>query len=266
MTTGTNVAQLERWLSVIGGSALAAYGLKRRSVGGLVLAGAGGVLVWRGATGHCPLFEALGVSTAGAGQERQVSVPYGRGIQVEKSITIHAAAERIYSFWRNFENLPRFMENLQSVEVIDEKRSRWVAKGPAAFDAGWEAEIINEVPDELIAWRSVDDSRVDNAGSVHFTPASGGGATEVKVVLRYDPPAGKLGAAVSRVFGEDPQRQIEEDLRRLKRLMETGAAKPDPNRKPAARKSELRPADARGAVHPEALAGDADLLEPPHRR
>ena len=220
--TETNVAHAERWLSVVAGSALTAYGLNRRSAPGLLISGLGAVLVWRGATGHCPAYAALGFSTAEHDDARQVSVPYGRGTQVEKTVTINASAESLYTFWRNFENLPRFMENLESVEVIDSKRSRWVADGPAGIDAEWEAEIINEIPNELIGWRSVEGSRVDNAGSVHFTPAAGGRGTEVKVVLRYDPPGGKLGALVSRLFGEDPDWQVQEDLRRLKMLIETG--------------------------------------------
>jgi len=220
--TETNVAHVERWLSVVAGSALAAYGLKRRSVPGFLVSGLGAVLVWRGATGRCPAYAALGVSTAEHDGGRQVSVPYGRGTQVEKTVTINATPESLYAFWRNFENLPRFMENLESVEVIDSKRSRWVADGPAGIDAEWEAEIINEIPNELIGWRSVEGSRIDNAGSVHFTPAAGGRGTEVKVVLRYDPPGGKLGAMVSRIFGEDPDWQVQEDLRRLKMLIETG--------------------------------------------
>jgi uncharacterized membrane protein len=215
--TEINVADVERWLSVVAGSALAAYGLKRRSIPGLVLAGLGGALVWRGATGHSLLYEALGVSTA-PDRGEQVSVPYGRGIRVEKSVTINSTPEKLYSFWRNFENLPRFMDHLQSVEVIDEKRSHWVAKGPAKIKAEWDAEIINEIPNELIGWRSVDGSRVDNAGSVHFTPASRG--TKVRVLLRYDPPAGAIGAAVAKMFGEDPAKQVKEDLQRLKELIE----------------------------------------------
>ena len=220
-STEQNVAGPERWISVIAGSALAAYGLKRRSIPGLVLSGLGGFLVWRGTTGRCILYEALGISTAEP-QGDQVSVPYGHGIRVEKSVTINSTPERLYRFWRNFENLPRFMDHLESVKVIDDKHSHWVAKGPARIKAEWEAEIINEVPNELIGWRSVDGSRVDNAGSVHFKPAAGGRGTEVKVVLRYDPPAGLLGAAFAKVFGEDPAFQVQEDLRRLKELVETG--------------------------------------------
>lgn len=215
----TNVSHPERWLSVVGGTALAAYGLTRRSLAGLALAATGGVLVWRGATGRCMLYGALGISTAEVTQPDNVSVPYGKGIRVEKSVMINATPEQLYAFWRNFENLPRFMSHLQSVKMIDEKRSHWCTKGPAGMDAEWDAEIINEVPNELIGWRSVDGS-INNAGSVHFTPTPRG--TEVKVVLRYDPPAGILGAAVAKIFGEDPGRQVQEDLRLFKQLVETG--------------------------------------------
>lgn len=220
-STGPNVGESERWLSVIAGSAVAAYGLKRRSIPGMVLAAVGGALVWRGASGRCPVYGVAGISTADE-YPRHVSVPYGKGIRVEKSVTINSTPDRLYAFWRNFENLPRFMDHLQSVQVIDDKRSRWSAKGPARLRAEWEAEIINEVPNELIGWRSVDGSRVDNAGSVHFTEATGGRGTEVKVVLRYDPPGGILGAAFAKLFGEDPKHQIGEDLRRLKQIIETG--------------------------------------------
>ena len=222
-TAQKNVSDPERWISVIGGSAIAAYGLKMRSIPGLVLSAVGGALVWRGATGHCAVYESLGLSTAvETDDDRQVSVPYGRGVRVEKSVTINAAPEQVYAFWRNFENLPRFMQNLESVEVHDSKRSKWTAKGPAGSNVDWEAEIINEVPKELIGWRSVDGSQVDNAGSVHFKPATGGRGTEVRVILRYDPPAGKFGAKISKILGEDPALNVQEDLRRLKMLLETG--------------------------------------------
>src|SRR5437762_4217982 len=196
-----------RWVSVIACGAIAAYGLTRRSVSGLAIAAVGGGLVWHG------------VATSD-GKHDQVSVPYGRGIRVEEAVTVNASASDLYQFWRNFENLPRFMDHLESVHVEDSKHSHWRAKGPIGLKAEWDAEIINEVPNELIGWRSVDGSNVDNAGSVHFTPTQRG--TEVKVVLRYDPPGGALGAAVAKVFGEDPRRQVREDLRRFKQLVETG--------------------------------------------
>jgi len=221
METTINVNNPERWFSVVAGAALAAYGLTRRSIAGLVLAGVGGGLVWRGATGHCHVYEAMGLSSAPV-EDDNVSVPYGRGIRVEKSVTINRSPEELYRFWRNFENLPRFMSHLKSVAVLDEKRSHWVAKGPAGSEAEWDAEIINEVPNELIGWRSVDGSQINNAGSVHFTRTIANRGTEVKVILRYDPPGGVLGAIVAKLFGEDPERQVQEDLRTLKQILETG--------------------------------------------
>jgi uncharacterized membrane protein len=167
------------------------------------------------------VYESMGLSTAEE-QGDQVSVRYGRGVRVEKAVTINASPEVLYAFWRRFENLPLFMHNLEAVQVHDEKRSHWVAKGPASSKVEWDAEIINEIPNELIGWRSIEGSQIDNAGSVHFTPASGGRGTEVKVVLRYDPPAGVMGARISRILGEDPALNVQEDLRRLKRLIETG--------------------------------------------
>lgn len=218
--TTINVNDPERWFSVVAGAAMAAYGLTRRSIAGLVVAGLGGALVWRGASGHCLVYESLGLSTAPA--DDNVSVPYGRGIRVEKSVTINRSPEELYRFWRNFENLPRFMSHLKSVNVIDDKRSHWVAKGPAGSEAEWDAEVINEISNELIGWRSVDGSQVSNAGSVHFTRSVANRGTEVKVILRYDPPGGVLGAVIAKVFGEDPARQVQEDLRTLKQILETG--------------------------------------------
>ena len=115
------------------------------------------------------------------------------------------------------------MDHLEAVTVFDDRRSHWTARGPAGSRVEWDAEIHNEIPNELLAWRSLPGSEVDNAGSVHFTPTDTGD-TEVRVVLRYDPPAGRLGAVVARLFGEDPSRQVAEDLRRLKQVVESGEA------------------------------------------
>jgi uncharacterized membrane protein len=216
----TNVNHPERWFSVVTGAALAAFGLKRRTTLGWISAAAGSVLLWRGATGHCFVYDALGISTADDSPSGNVSVPYGKGVRVEKSVTVNATPERLYSFWRNFENLPRFMSHLQSVTVMDSKRSHWKTKGPAGTDVEWDAEVINEVPNELIGWRSVEESEVNHAGSVHFHDTGRG--TEVKVILLYDPPAGRLGDAIAKVFGEDAGRQVQEDLRLFKQLIETG--------------------------------------------
>jgi uncharacterized membrane protein len=215
-----NVGTVERWASVVVGSALTVWGLRARDAAGIALAALGGAIAWRGASGRCPVYGALGVSTAGEADDDNVSVAYGRGVRVEHSVRIDASPERLYAFWRNFENLPRFMHNLESVTVRDRNRSHWVAKGPLGSKVEWEAEIINEVPNELIGWRSVEGSQIDNAGSVHFTPDGRG--TIVRVLLRYDPPAGVVGATVSKLLGEDPSLNVEEDLRRMKSLVETG--------------------------------------------
>ena len=218
-----NVGQAERWVSAVGGGALALYGLTRGSMGGVALALIGGSLVYRGVAGHCTVYQAAGINTAGTeGDNPFVSVRGGHGTKVEKSVTIDRPPAELYGFWRNFENLPRFMKHLESVKVSGDERSHWVAKGPAGTSVEWDAEVYNEKENEMIAWRSLEGSEVANAGSVHFEPAAGGRGTVVRVVLKYDPPAGKLGAAVARLFGESPSQQIDEDLRRFKQLMETG--------------------------------------------
>ncbi len=214
-----NVGDLERTLSAVGGGALALYGLSRGTVGGLCLAGLGGALLYRGLTGHCDVYCALGVSTADE-HGRMTSIPAGSGVKVERSVTINRPADDLYLYWVNFENLPNFMRHLESVKRIDGRRSHWVAKAPLGMSAEWDAEVHTARPNELISWRSLPGSEVDTAGSVHFLPR--GGATEVRVVLKYDPPAGKVGAAVARWLGEAPEQQIAEDLNEFKRLMEAG--------------------------------------------
>ncbi len=220
-----NVGQTERWISAIGGGALALYGLTRGSLGGVALVVVGAALVHRGVTGHCNLYEATGINTAQGGGLRDasnVSVPAERGIKLEKSITINREPAEVYAFWRNFENLPRFMNHLESVTVTGEGRSHWVAKAPAGTSVEWDAETYNERENEFIAWRTLEGADVASAGSVHFEPAPGGRGTVVRVSLKYDPPGGRLGAAVAKLFGENPEQQIDDDLRRFKQLMETG--------------------------------------------
>jgi uncharacterized membrane protein len=145
-----------------------------------------------------------------------------RAIEVRETTTIAAPAEALYMFWRDLRNLPRFMEHLLAVEVVDERRSRWTAAGPAGVSTEWDAEIVEDQPHQLIAWRSIGGAEVDNRGSVTFAPASGGVATDVVVELRYAPPGGRLGLVVAKLMGDDPARQVRSDLRTLKRLLETG--------------------------------------------
>ena len=223
--TSVNVGQTERWISSVGGGALALYGLTRGSLGGIALAVVGGALLHRGMTGHCNVYDAIGYDTAGGRGLRSsenVSVRGERGTKLEKSVTINRSPEELFRFWRNFENRPRFMNHLESVHVTGGNRSHWVAKAPAGTTVEWDAEVYNEKENELIAWRSLEGADVDNAGSVRFERAPGGRGTVVRVVLKYDPPGGVIGAAVARLFGENPEQQVDEDLRRFKQLMETG--------------------------------------------
>ncbi|MGH7514890.1 MAG: SRPBCC family protein [Gemmatimonadales bacterium] len=216
-----NVGDAERWVSGILGAALIGYGLSRgRLRGVLVPIGLG--LVGRAVTGRSRVNRALGRNSA-RGERRSpvASLEAGEGTRLEQTVVIARPREELFQFWRRFDNLPRFMDNLQSVTVLDGRRSHWVAKGPLGALVEWDAEIHNEIRDELIAWRSLPGSDVDQAGSVHFMPGHGGG-TEVRVVLRYATPAGRVGEAIGQVLGEDPGRQIADDLRRLKQVMEAG--------------------------------------------
>jgi uncharacterized membrane protein len=219
-----DVGKTERLVSGLAGVALIALSLRKRRLRPILFPLATG-LIARALTGRGPARRALG----GLTRREQRGSPVGRvgrgqGTRVEQSVTINRPVLEVYRFWRNFENLPRFMDHLEAVTVIDENRSHWVAKGPAGTRVEWDAVIHNEMDDELIAWRSLPGSEINNAGSVHFTPSVDGANTVVRVVLSYEPPAGKLGAAVVKLLGEDPSKQIAEDLRRLKQVMDSGDA------------------------------------------
>ncbi len=210
-----NVGDIERWVSGIAGAALALYGLRRRSVGGTALAAVGAGLIYRSLTGRSLLYEALDlrlIRTTG-GQQR---------IEVVKAMTINRSPEELYRFWRNFENLPTVMRHLESVTVRDDRRSHWTAKGPAGSHIAWDAEIVNEKVNQLIAWQSCEGADIEHWGVVRFVPAPGGRGTEVTVELEYAPIAGAFGATIAKLFGEEPAQQIEEDLRQFKQLMEAG--------------------------------------------
>ena len=235
---GGNISEPERLASLVGGGALALFGLSRRSLGGLGLAALGGGLLYRGITRHCPMYEKLGMNTAEvdydayydsddkdseAAAERAKHTEVEHGIVVEKSVTVNRPRAEVYKFWRNLENLPQFMSHLESVKETDSKHSKWTASAPLGTHVEWEAEITNERENEVIAWRSLPDSTVHNTGSVRFHHAADGIGTEVKVVLQYNPPGSAVGAAFARLFGEEPSQQVEEDLQRFKEVLEGNA-------------------------------------------
>lgn len=144
-------------------------------------------------------------------------------MEVTRAITVGRSPGEVYAFWRDFENLPLFMYHLQFVEDSGGGRSHWVAKGPAGRNVEWDAEIVEDLPAERIAWRTVGrDDDIEHSGSVSFIPAAGNRGTEVQVQLMYDPPGGKFGVTLARLFGEEPGQQIEDDLRRFKQMVELG--------------------------------------------
>jgi uncharacterized membrane protein len=143
-------------------------------------------------------------------------------VRVAYAVTINRSPEELYRFWRDFQNLPRFMKHLKSVQALVDKRSHWVAKGPAGTKVEWDAEIVEDRSNEFIAWRSLEGADVDNVGSVQFERAPGGRGTVVRVNMWYRPPAGVVGATLAKLFGEDPEWQIKDDLRRFKQIMEIG--------------------------------------------
>jgi uncharacterized membrane protein len=222
MTSEMNVAEIERWASALGGAALAVYGVRQRSITGAMILASGGALIYRGATGHCPAYAAAGVNTARNDYDTKTALGGSRGVNVEVAVTINRPPQELYGFWRNFENLPRFMDHLVSVEPIDHRRSHWSAKAPGGRRVQWTAEVINEIPNELIGWRTLDGADVVSAGSVRFKDAGGRRGTEVHVHLQYNPPAGKIGAAIAWMLGHEPSQVIQEDLRKFKQLMEAG--------------------------------------------
>jgi uncharacterized membrane protein len=208
-----NVGDLERGLSLIGGGALVLYGL-RRSLGNLALMLGGGALIYRGLTGYCAAYQALGVNTA----HRDT----GHGVALGATITVNKPAAEVYRFWRHLENHPRFMQHLESVVTTNGKRSHWVAKAPLPAPIEWDADIVAERENAMLSWRSLPGADVENAGTVRFRELPNGRGTEVRVRLEYAPPGGVVGVAVANLFKTLTEQQLKEDLRRFKQIIETG--------------------------------------------
>ena len=217
-----NVGESERLMSTVAGAALVLAGLSRGRACGLVMTLSGGAMLYRAWTGHCHLYDSLGIDTTERNQA--TAIASGQGTKVEKTIVINRPNDELYAFWRNFENLPRVMQHLERVEVIGAKRSRWFASGIMGKKVQWEAEVINERAPEIIAWRSLPGSEVETAGSVRFRPLGDSRSTSLTVSMSYNPPAGKLGAAIASLLGKGLEQQLESDLHEFKRLMESGEA------------------------------------------
>jgi uncharacterized membrane protein len=216
-----SLIDLERYLALGAGALLLMAGASRRSVPGTCLALSSLPLLYRGVTGRWPrVFDGAGVQAEP--DSTQVALGGARGVHVRESIRLQVPVVEVYRFWRRLDNLPRFMTHLDSVTETSDSRSHWIAEGPGGLAVEWDAEIINEVENELLAWRSLPGSDVVTAGSVNFEGARDGRSTLVHVHMQYAPPAGKVGAFVASFFGGSPEQTIRENLQHFKHYLETG--------------------------------------------
>jgi len=185
----------------------------------VALAGLGGAMLYRAISGFCPIYHFLGLADR---EHAAIGVAAGQGAKCEETVEVDGPPSEVFAFWRQLSNLPMLFSHLESVVESEGRRSHWTAIGPLNRRVEWDAEIINEIPNELLAWRTLEHADVVSAGSVRFRPADNGHGTEVRVRLQYGPPAGRVGAAVAWLLGNDPAAQIREDLRHFKQLLETG--------------------------------------------
>lgn len=223
-----NIGDAQRLISAIAGAGCIIEGWRRRSLAGGALAFAGIGLLYRAASGYCPAFGAMGIDTRGSQDTNRIGrrkVHSEQASKIRRSIEISRPPNELYKFWRSLENLPRIMSHLESVQVITDRFSHWAVKTMTGLPTiEWDAEIINDVENERIGWRSLSDAVIDHAGSVEFEPIGDGRSTRLTVTMQYSPIAGRLGTAVARLIGEDPDRKIGDDLQRFKESMEAGKA------------------------------------------
>jgi uncharacterized membrane protein len=225
-TQGVNVSFAERVVSGVVGGVLITAALKRRGLDGLAMAGLGAALGYRAFSGHCHLYQMLGIDTAITEREQlqRDATPYGvpahAGVRIEESIQINRPAEELYAFWRNHDNLAKFMPHIESVTSTDGIHSHWVMKGPAGVTVQWDARIHHDDPWRALSWASVD-GQVDTAGSVHFKTIPDGGGSEVRLNMKFDPPMGKLGVNLAKLLGMNPDGLARETLLRFKQVMES---------------------------------------------
>lgn len=218
-----NVSADARTFSLLGGAALVTLALWRRGAFSIpaLLGGLG--LLYQSITGNSPINDALNRNTAVKSNPSQVSVPHEQGIHVVRAITINRPVEDLYNFWRDPANLPQVMGYVESVQPIGENRTHWTVKMPIGdMKVEFDSEVYTDVPNEVISWRSLPGSQVENAGSVRFKPAPAGRGTEVHLTVEFIPPGGPLAQAALKLFGDAPNQYFAQYLRELKQKMETG--------------------------------------------
>jgi uncharacterized membrane protein len=217
-----NVGNSERVVSALAGGLLAMWGLRRKGPLGYGAAALGAELLYRGTSGHCHAYTAMGVSTRETRQRgTPVDVNHDRAVDVRHSVTIARPRAELFAIWRDFSTLPQFMGPLERVDVLTPTTSHWVTKGPAGTKVEWDAEIVDEREGEWIAWRSIEPSQVPNNGTVMFRDLDGD-QTEVFVTLEAQPPGGKVGDLVARMFGRSPEQEVRQALDRFKEMCESG--------------------------------------------
>jgi uncharacterized membrane protein len=218
-----NVGNAERGVSVALGAALLAFAAsRRRPFSSLVLGAAGAWLAHRGVTGRCAVYDCLDMGTVDADDEERLDAGSHDDVSVEVAATIARPADEVYAFWRRLENLPLFMDRIVSVTERGGGQSTWIARGPAGETWEWDAEILEDRPGELLAWRSLPGSDVHHSGAVRFLAAPTGRGTEVRVSIEFLPPGGVVSRAVARLLRRLPEHEVAEDLRRLKQVLEAG--------------------------------------------
>jgi uncharacterized membrane protein len=219
MTLPRNVGAPERWLSILGGGAALAGGIRRRGFIGALLNLFGSYLLFRGFSGHCLLYRRLHIDTTRAND----SGLWGQNlIHVQTRVNVQQPREVVYRHWRDLENLPAFMRHIRSIRV-DGNRSHWVARAPLGLRLRWDSQITQDSPNERLTWRSVADSQVDSRGEVRFRPIVNGG-TEVDVDMYYRPPGGTMARALARVLGGISERMVQQDIERFRDFVESQAA------------------------------------------
>jgi len=216
-----NIGQIERLLSTVGGEILLVYGWGRLDLKGLLVGLVGGGLFLRGITGHSYLYKALDISTVEESPGTRKSLP-GKGVQVSRSVTIERPAQELYRFWRDVEKAPLYMLNLESVTVTDNTHSHWIAHMPGGKTVEWDAEITQDQPGRLIAWRTVGKSLMGHQGQIRFEPAGHERGTVVTTEIDFPVFGGSLGSLLGKMFAHVPEQIAHENLRRFKALMEAG--------------------------------------------
>jgi uncharacterized membrane protein len=210
-----NLSEMERLLSIGGGALAFLYALDRRPPSALIGFLVGGGLLYRGISGHCSVYQSLGVSSREPHLEASgVSAQHGE--RVEGGVVIPAPPAEVYSQWRKLEDLPTILSHVKSVVVLSPKRSRWQLETPFGMTLSWEAEIITDEPNQTLAWQSLPGASLRSAGTVRFEPLDDGKLTRLTVTMKYEPPGGKLGIWVAKALGTDLGAQLEEDLRTFK--------------------------------------------------